>query len=89
MILGYAVYVDDGIGGPFTEVNTDNDALVRNDPGRHELEITSPFTDPTTIGRTFRIKVLCYNVEGETYSDTASIILADVPAAPQTLVRKV
>lgn len=51
--------------------------------------ITSPFTDPTAVGKTFRVKVLCYNVEGETYSDTSSILLADSPLAPLTQVRKV
>lgn len=34
-ILGYAVFVDDGEQGDFTEVNSDQDSLVRNDPGLH------------------------------------------------------
>jgi hypothetical protein len=87
--LGYAVFVDDGNQGDFTEVNQDLDPLVRDDPGRHELTITSPFTDPSAVGLTFRIKVLCYNIEGSTFSDIASIILADVPTAPQNLPRKI
>jgi hypothetical protein len=32
---------------------------------------------------------LVYNVESETYSDTASIVLGDVPETPSTQVRKV
>jgi hypothetical protein len=50
--------------------------------------ITSAF-DSSSIGKTFKVKVLCYNVEGETYSDTASILLADMPLAPENGVRKV
>lgn len=88
-ILGYAVFVDDGALGAFTEVNTDSDPDVRNNPGLHELVITSPFTDSSTIGQEFRVKVLCYNIEGETFSDTASIILGDVPTAPADPVRKI
>ena len=32
-ILGYAVFVDDGSGGGFSEVNAENDPQVRNLPG--------------------------------------------------------
>lgn len=37
----------------------------------------------------YRVKILAYNVEGETYSDIASIIVADVPSQPQDQIRKV
>jgi len=43
----------------------------------------------TSIGKEFRAKVLTYNIEGSTYSDIASITLADVPSAPSNVVRKV
>lgn len=82
------MFIDDGEAGSFEEVNSDNDLLVRNNPGLHELVITSAF-DATSVGKLFRVKVLSYNVEGETYSDTASITLGDVPNAPLTAVRKV
>lgn len=88
-ILGFAVFVDDGALGDFTEVNQENDASVRNLPGLHELVITTPFESPDALGLEFRIKTLAYNVEGETYSDIASIVLADVPSAPLTLIEKV
>lgn len=42
-ILGYAVFIDDGANGAFTEVNSPNDQSVRNKPGLHELVITSVF----------------------------------------------
>ena len=32
-ILSYAVFVDDGANGSYSEVNTDNDPQVRNLPG--------------------------------------------------------
>lgn len=82
------MFVDDGLEGAFSEVNSENDASVRNNPGLHELVITSTF-DSASVGRLFRVKVLSYNVEGETFSDTASITLGDVPDAPLTTVRKV
>lgn len=41
--MGYAVFVDDGANGAFTEVNSPNDQIVRNRPGLHELVITSVF----------------------------------------------
>ena len=63
--------------------------MVRNNPGLHSLEITSPFSDQSSVGLEFRIKVNCYNVEGSTYSDTASIILAEIADAPTNPVRKV
>jgi hypothetical protein len=50
--------------------------------------ITSAF-DSTSVGKLFRVKVLSFNVEGETYSDTASITIGDVPDVPLTEVRKV
>jgi hypothetical protein len=42
-ILGYAVYVDDGENGTFSEVNSINDPQVRNNPGLHTLVIKSAF----------------------------------------------
>ena len=87
--MGFAVFVDDGAGGAFTEVNQHNDPAVRNNPGLHTLEITSTFSDPASIGLEFRIKVNSYNVEGDTDSDTASIILADTAEAPTNPVKKI
>ena len=42
-----------------------------------------------SVGKLFRVKVLAYNVESETFSDTASLTLGDVPSAPLNKVRKV
>jgi hypothetical protein len=38
-ITGYAVYMDDGLDGSFSEVNTANDPLVRDLPSLNTLEI--------------------------------------------------
>lgn len=84
-LLGFAVFIDDGISGDFVEVHS---SQVRNIPGLHDLVITETF-GPANIGLSFRVKVLSYNMEGETFSDTASIILADVPQAPEWPVSKV
>jgi hypothetical protein len=82
------VFIDDGDNGAFSEVNQEDDPLVRNDPGLHQLEITSPF-DTSSVGKTFRVKIACFNVEGFTFSDIASITLADAPSQPPTPVRKI
>lgn len=54
----------------------------------HRLTITSPFTI-ASIGLTFRVKVVSFNIDGETESAVASVVLGDVPNAPSTLVEKV
>lgn len=77
-LLGFAVFIDDGNHGDFVEVHA---SQVRGIPGLHDLVITETFSE-ASIGLTFRVKVLSYNAEGETFSETASIILGDVPLAP-------
>lgn len=86
-ITGFAVFVDDGQLGAFTEVNIADDPNVRGNPGLHSLTITSPFT-LASIGTSFRVKIVSYNVDGETESAVATIVLGDVPDAPTTVVEK-
>jgi hypothetical protein len=40
-ITGYSVHMDDGLSGDFVEVNESFDLSVRNNPGLHQLTITS------------------------------------------------
>lgn len=68
-IFSYAIFVDDGLGGTFTEVNSSQDQLVRNKPGLQNLVITSPFTPGGgNEGRAYRIYVTAYNSDGSTES---------------------
>lgn len=87
-ITGFAVFVDDGQLGTFTEVNSADDPNVRGNPGLHSLVITSPFT-VASIGLSFRVKIVSYNVDGETESAVATIVLGDVPDASTTVVEKI
>lgn len=61
---------------------------MRNNPGLHSLVITSPFT-VASIGLSYRVKIVSFNVDGQTDSAVATIVLGDVPSAPTTLVQKV
>jgi hypothetical protein len=42
-----------------------------------------------SIGESFRVKIVSYNVDGETESAVVTIVLGDVPDAPATVVEKV
>lgn len=87
-IFSYAVFADDGLGGAFTEVNIDQDPLVRNNPGLSTLVVTSPFTASGLEGRDFRFYVTAFNKDGSTDSEIATITLADVPLKPVSLPTK-
>jgi hypothetical protein len=87
-VTGFAVFVDDGQLGIFNEVNSAEDPNVRGNPGLHSLVISSPFT-LASIGQSFRVKIVSYNVDGETESAVGTIVLGDVPDAPTTVVEKV
>ncbi len=87
-VTGFAVFVDDGQHGSFTEVNSLDDPNVRGNPGLHSLVISAPF-NLASVGETFRVKIVSYNVDGETESAVATIVLGDIPDAPLTVVEKV
>jgi hypothetical protein len=74
-ITGYSVYVDDGASGDFVEANEDNDALVRGLPTLRTLEITRI----STVGATYRVKVVAHNDAGELESPILGLILATLP----------
>ena len=86
-ISSYAVFVDDGAGGNFVEVNEVEDPLVRYIPGLSQLLITSPF-DTAVPGTDYRVYVEAFNVDGSLASEIATITLGDVPSPPAATPRK-
>ena len=59
----------------FTEIDASN---IRNKP-EYTLHTT---TAPKIIGATFMFKVEVYNINGSTFSEPVSFVIADKPAAP-------
>jgi titin len=84
-LTGYAVYLDDGSG--FAEVNSANDATVRNKPELRTLTITSLGT--ATTGSTVKVKVTAFNYAGSVDSPAKSVLIATIPDSPTTSVTKV
>ncbi len=75
-ITGYELYVDDGIGGSFT--NTDSSSIANKPYLRsHQLNLPSAKT-----GKYFRIKIKAINEISNVESSLTSIKLADVPSKP-------
>jgi hypothetical protein len=61
-ILSYAVFINDGLGGPITtEVNSAIDTNVRDHPSLRQLEITNFPAD--SAGRVFAFQVQAFNIE--------------------------
>ncbi len=88
-ITSFAVFSDDGLGGASTEVNQPNDPLVRNRPGLYNLVITSPFSATgQDAGKSYKVYVVSYNIDGQKQSDTALITLGKQPDAPPSPPRK-
>ena len=75
--------MDDGLGtGNFLEVNSANDANVRNQPGLNSLVITAFAAN--SQGTIYEMFVRVYTAESYTDSDHVSFALADVPDKPPT-----
>jgi hypothetical protein len=53
--------MDDGAGGSYSEVNQASDPLVRNNPGLHELTITS---GTSSVGASYQVYVTAFNSDG-------------------------
>lgn len=86
-ISGYAVFRDDGAGGSIdNEVNSANDAAVRDIPTLRELTITD--FESSTEGFVYRIKVTAFNDEGSSDSYQTSILYAGAPDAPTSTPTK-
>jgi hypothetical protein len=77
-VLGYVVWVDDGAGGAFVEANEAQDPLVRDQPTLRQLQITRV----STIGATYRVKVVAHTEPGEVASPLLGVILAALPLQP-------
>lgn len=79
-IQGFAIFRDDGQGGPITtEVDS---ASVRNLPSLHSYQIT---TFPlSSIGKLFRFTIMTINVEGNAVSESSGFYLGSVPSQPST-----
>ena len=86
-VSGFAVFVDDGLGGALTEVNEAEDPLVRNIPGLSQLLITSPFAT-AVAGTDYRVYVEAFNADGSIISEVATITLGDVPSLPPSAPTK-
>lgn len=80
-ITSYAVYIDDGNEGSFSEANADNDISVRNIPTLNSLQVTRNIGAPG-VGKTFRLKVRVWNRAGSIDSDILGVVLSDTPSTP-------
>jgi len=63
VISSFAVFMDDGAGGAFSEVNSVSDSNVRNNPALHTLKITSGLSALSSIGKSYRIYVRSFNAD--------------------------
>lgn len=72
--------MDDGAAGAYTEVNSANDAAVRDQPLLSAFQITA-FAGADE-GKDFRIYLTVYTDEYELDSEVVTITLGDVPGTP-------
>jgi titin len=86
-LTGYALYrsdpsqADAGAGTEvFVEVNSDNDANIRDQPDL--LEATVTYYDAASTGLEFKYRVEAINAIGGTIGTSVSYILATIPSAP-------
>jgi hypothetical protein len=84
-VTGYAIFRDDSIGGDVTtEVNTDNDPAIRNNPVlKQALSTNFP---ANTVGKFFRYKMRVYNREGFSESALVTFLNAGPPKTPSQKV---
>lgn len=77
-IRGFALYVNNGLGGTtFTQIDS---TTVNNYP-----DLTQHYTSSlpgATVGNTYLFKIEAYNDIGSVMSNSAGFVLADVPATP-------
>jgi hypothetical protein len=79
-LLGYYLYRDDGVtGAPSIEINSDQDALVRNIPTLRTLIVELSESD---LGTKFTFQIFVYNREGNVGSSHISYMFATEPNAP-------
>jgi hypothetical protein len=75
MLQGFALYMSDDAGTSFNEIDA---SLVRSKP---EYTIHTTLV-PSAAGSAYMFKIEAYNVNGNTFSEPVSFVLADTPAAP-------
>lgn len=78
--------MDDGQGGNFKEVNTDDDPAVIDNPNLNYFTITNFTSNPSPEGKTFWIYLEATNSEGTSTSGIVSILLAQLPSKPNNPV---
>ena len=82
-LTGFAIYRDDGEGGEVvTEVNTDNDSEIRNNPILRQATITN--FPAGSVGQYFRYKMVAFNREGSTDSALVTVLNAGPPNTPSS-----
>jgi hypothetical protein len=86
-LTGYALYRSDPSQSDanagtevFVEVNSDNDANIRDQPDL--LEATVTYYDAASTGLEFKYRVEAINAIGGTVGTSVSYILATIPSAP-------
>ena len=80
-ITGYAVFRDDSNDSTVDiEVNTNNDASIRDSPVLRKATVTN--FSPSTEGRWFRFKVRVFNREGFFDSKLIRVLNAGPPLSP-------
>jgi hypothetical protein len=78
-ILGYLIYMDDGLDGDFTMVYNNTNALTWD---------TSIAGLTLVTGNIYRLKYSCNNIHGEgPLSDEVAILVAEIPSIPFDLHR--
>ena len=79
-ITGYSLFRDDGItGDPSVEINSPNDAQVRDKPTLRSHIVNF---DPSDLGTKFTFHVRVYNREGETVGTAVSYLFSTTPEKP-------
>lgn len=78
-VLSYSVYMDDGAGGSFSELDP---AAINNKPTLRTF-VVSTFTSSDT-SKTYKFKIMASNLIGSVESPEVSFVLAAVPDKPTT-----
>ena len=83
-ITGYAIYWNEGDGSSATtEVNSSNDALIRNNPSLRTAVIT--YFPSSSVGKTILFRIIVFTDDSSSYSPGLLIKLAGPPEKPSSL----
>lgn len=82
-ITGYAIFRNEGDGSSATtEVNSNNDSQIRNNPSLRSATIT--YFPSSSIGKTFLFRIIVYTADSSSYSPGLLIKLAGLPGKPSS-----